>query len=157
MRRVFEHNVKYTGLASDPIPSRATLIKAESVERDSWTVLAVKFPPNPLSATSSGVMYPGALFHVSFAFAIEGKSNDPWFGRQRVRNAPSAHELVHLLATARILHENPLHVADMKRWYNSAMPYLKLAAPTLLALLDGFLPGASKIAGPLVGLVPDAL
>lgn len=152
MRRVFEHNVRYTGLSSDATPSATTVIAAESANAESWTILVAKFPPNALAGTT---VYPGAVFHTSFAFAIEGRSNDPWYGRQRVRNVPSAESLVVTLASAKILHENPLHVADLRRWYNSAVPYIKHVAPSLLALLNKVVPGAEFVGSHVVNLLPE--
>lgn len=153
MRQVFNHNPAYTGVMTDRDNALESLIKTESGFADSWTLLAVQFPPNAGMGTS---VHPGALFHTTFAYCLEGHTNDPWYNRA-LGQKTDLHALVVALKGAKLLHDNPFHISDLRRWYNSAMPYAKFVAPTLLRLLASFHPAAATAGSAIMGALPAEL
>jgi hypothetical protein len=114
---------------------------------DGWVVYGVWTPPGP---TGTPTPYPGGLCHVTFAWSIEYWHYDVWVGKQLPPlGAEEYLDIMQLIGRAPQFHCNSLHISDIRRWYNKAMPFAHKIAPTVFKLLRSLGPQASTAAGVL--------
>lgn len=132
----FKHNVDYVPRAVyGSVSSAQTLCSSHSAMNvpDGWLVLGVTTPLTMGTTTSN---YAGGIAHVTYSFSVEYWHYDVWIGTKLPPlGASSFDNVMQLIATAPQFHENALHVKDLKRWYNGAMPTLKAFGPGIKALL----------------------
>lgn len=146
IRTVFKYNNSYTPTALGTPQSSAIADFVSYIDdQDGWLMYGVQVPTS--DDTFGNSPYPGGLCHVTYAFSIEYRCTDVWVGRAMPQGGPSEYdELMSLVSRAPQFHENPLHISDLKRWYNHASPYVRTLAPSLLAILSRFGPQGAAIA-----------
>ena len=130
----FLHNNDFDPRGIEGFTTMDAVISNYKSEIDSdWLVYAITTPPNP---EGGSVDFPGGLAHITESASVEYWHYDMWIGKAL---PPLGHDdfndVMELVGLAPQFHENALHVADLKRWYNSASPKVKMIAPALFKLM----------------------
>lgn len=160
-RRIpFKHNNDYVPRAvfgSDAPQHTVSSYTCDLLAPDGWLAYAVTTPPNVLGGAAAA--YPGGIVHTTYSFSVEYWHYDVWIGKRLPPLGASAFDdVMERIATAPQFHENPLHVEDLRRWYNGAMPVLKKFGPGVRTLLSLLFPEAIPVLAGLEtvgGLLPD--
>jgi len=141
----FKHNGDYVPRAvfgNDSPQNTVSSYTSDLLVPDGWLAYAVTTPPNVVGATTTP--YPGGIVHVTYSFSVEYWHYDIWIGTKLpALGTAGFDDIMSLIATAPQFHENPLHVADLKRWYNGAMPVLRKLGPGVKDLLTMLFPQAA--------------
>jgi len=136
MQTPFKYNLEFNPQGFRGEIGHSTISNFESLMEppDGWLVYAVTTPPGPVG---SAPPWPGGLAHVTVAFSIEYLNNDVWLDKKRPTMGEFEYaKIMELVGSAQQFHDNPLHIADLKRWYNGISPIASSVAPSLITLLS---------------------
>lgn len=103
---------------------------------DGWLCYGV-YTPKAIITSGAAPNYAGAIAHVTYDWSVEYTHNDMWLPLKAAPiGDPQFNEIMRLVVSAPQFHENPLHIEDIKRWYNAAVPIAKTIAPGVLLALS---------------------
>lgn len=149
MQQPFRFNILYNPQSINGTTSRSLALSdyvSYMEPPDGWVVYAVNTPP---TVTGVGSAWPGGIIHVTHAFSVEYKTNDVWLGQETPptgSNMVMYDETMSLVGRAAQFYDNPFHVRDLIKWYNSASPVASAALPSIIAVLQRMGPQAQLLA-----------
>jgi hypothetical protein len=139
MQQPFRFNIVYNPQSINGTTQRSQALSdyvSYMEPPDGWVVYGVNTPP---TVTGVGSAWPGGIIHVTHAFSVEYKTNDVWLGQEAPPTGSHMimyDETMSLVGNAAQFYDNPFHVRDLIKWYNSASPVASAALPAVLALLQ---------------------
>lgn len=158
----FKHNVDYVPRALYGVTSSALTVcstRSNINVPDGWLVYGVTTPSSVIGGVDT--TYPGGYAHVTYSFSVEYWHYDIWIGTKLPPlGASQFNNVMQLLSTCQQFHENKMHIADLKKWYNGAMPTLKMFGPGIKAVLLRIAPELAPLimaASAAASAMPDSI
>jgi len=131
----FKNNDDYVPRAVEGFDTPSKVISSYHSEieaPDGWLLYGVTTPEASLGSNT----WPGGLCHVTYSFSVEYWNYDVWVEhRLPDEGVEEFNDVMQIVSHAPQFHENALHLSDLKRWYNGALPKLRQFGPGVLNLV----------------------